>query len=334
MEVSNRRVIRVIFTVDVEGHIGQDPVNRLIYGITNNERRCGIDLLMDLLDRYGVKGLFFVDIAEAWDYGEKKVADVLRHITRRGHFTGVHIHPDHMADPNRRFLHEYSWAEQYDIISNCTDLYERALGRRPEVFRAGRYGADRNTLKILTELGYKADFSQFFGKRDCHIIPPCAVIKPKRQRDGLLEVPVTVFRSFKSPLYSRIDKIDASQTYPEYRMIMDKLKKEEYCDTVVLFAHSFSLLNWRNRPDAPSFSYSKYRRLWRQIEYVINTPEYRFTDMNELIVDLRDTLNNAVEDAAYEPIPELDRFMRFPGLLYRTVMVLKARMDINLREWK
>lgn len=58
--------IKMIMTVDVEGHIGRDPVGSLIYGICQNGKFHGIDEEMDIFDKYGVKGIFFVDIAEAW----------------------------------------------------------------------------------------------------------------------------------------------------------------------------------------------------------------------------------------------------------------------------
>ena len=161
--------MKAIFTVDVEGHVGNDPIRHLIYGETSDGKEYGIDMIMDLLDRNGIRGLFFVDIAEAWDYGEEGVCSVLRHIKDRGHDVGVHIHPDHMADKRRSFLHEYSYDEQYDIIRKCTDFYEDVLKERPEAFRAGKYGANRDTLDILARLGYAADFSQFYGQK-CNVI--------------------------------------------------------------------------------------------------------------------------------------------------------------------
>ena len=72
-------------TVDVEGHAGKDPVAHLIMGESVDGSRYGIDKLMDIFDRHKITALFFVDVAEAWDYGEGKLATVLRHIKERGH---------------------------------------------------------------------------------------------------------------------------------------------------------------------------------------------------------------------------------------------------------
>ena len=53
---------------------------------------------MDVCDTYNVKALFFLDFAEAWDYGCDKIKEVVKLILKRGHDIGVHIHPDHMLD--------------------------------------------------------------------------------------------------------------------------------------------------------------------------------------------------------------------------------------------
>ena len=89
---------KAIFTVDTEGHDGVDPVRYLIFGETKNGEKAGIPLIMDMLDQFNAKGLFFVDFAEAWHYGKEKIIAVVQYIRERGHDVGVHIHPDHMAD--------------------------------------------------------------------------------------------------------------------------------------------------------------------------------------------------------------------------------------------
>ena len=94
---------KVIVTIDTEGHDGKDPISKLILGQTE-KGRYGIEYIMDILDEFDVKALFFVDFAEAWDYGEEKVRNVVDIIKKRGHHVGVHIHPDHMADNKRLFL--------------------------------------------------------------------------------------------------------------------------------------------------------------------------------------------------------------------------------------
>ena len=93
---------KAIFTVDTEGHDGKDPVKSLIFGKTKNGILAGIPMIMDICDKYNVKGLFFVDFAEAWDYGKDSITKVVKYIKKRGHDVGVHIHPDHMMPSKKQ----------------------------------------------------------------------------------------------------------------------------------------------------------------------------------------------------------------------------------------
>lgn len=317
-----------IFTVDVEGHVGTDPVEHLIYGKTRDGKLCGIDMLMDVLDQHHMKGLFFVDIAEAWDYGEDKIAKVLKHIEERGHDIGVHIHPDHMADKKKLFLSEYSRDEQYEIISKCTDFYENVLGHKPLAFRAGKYGANRETLDILAELGYKVDFSEFYGQKWCHIDPPVAKVNVQKLDNGLIEIPVTSYVSLDMGVYSRHDKLDCGQTFSEFRTLMDVLEKNGD-GIAVLFAHSFSLIDWRRIPNAPKFKPELKKRLVQQLDYVNERSNLKNLSLQEAI--------DIYEKAEYKDL-NTDSFVTLKGIMPffwfagRAKTVIKSRFDIRFRK--
>ena len=244
---------QIIITVDTEGHVGIDPVKHLIWGENNNGEQYGIPLIMDLCEEVGAKALFFVDMAEAWHFGKEKIAEVLKYIDSRGHICGVHIHPDHMADPHRLFLYEYSYDEQYEIISKCTDLYEEILGKRPKAFRAGKYGANWDTMNILDALGYKADFSEFYGQKWCGINPHITGDKTVLVKNHLIEVPVMSYRSHFAHLLNRYDKYDINSSLYEQKRVFDLLIKKDI-QTIVAFFHSFSLLNWRILPNCPKLN--------------------------------------------------------------------------------
>ena len=107
----------VLVSIDTEGPCGCNFVDKLIWGRTVDGVNAGIEMLLDIFDSNGVKGLFFVDIAEAWECGSDSIREVLLYIDGRGHDIGVHIHPDRMCDSNRRYLWEYSVAEQRDMIN-------------------------------------------------------------------------------------------------------------------------------------------------------------------------------------------------------------------------
>ncbi|MBQ2945379.1 MAG: polysaccharide deacetylase family protein [Clostridia bacterium] len=313
----------VIFTVDVEGHVGEDPVERLIYGNVNGEK-CGIDLIMDLCDKHSVQGIFFVDIAEAFDYGKEKIANVIKHIIDRGHEVGVHIHPDHMADKKRLFLYEYTADEQYEILNKCTQFYYDAVGKRPLLFRAGKYGANRKTLELLKEFGYAADFSEFYGQKWCGIKPPVCGTDSVKLENGIIEIPVMSYRNSFPCIFNRYDKIDAAMPLSEYKYVMGKFKKDKQTNPIVLFAHSFSLIDWRANPDMPTKNTREIFKLDKMLEYIENCKELKFCKIADLL-ECDYSTESKIATPTVNGIPAL--CYMFP----RAYKVFKMRNDIKKR---
>lgn len=271
----------VIVTVDVEGHVGNEPVRRLIFGETDSGR-FGIEYIMDVFDKVQAKVLFFVDFAEAWDYGRHEIEKVVRTILVRGHYVGVHIHPDHMADKDRAFLWQYSREEQYDIIKKCTDLYVEITGTKPKSFRAGKYGANRDTLDILCELGYQYDFSQFYHQKWCGITPPLTINAPCRYK-SIVEFPVTMHKSVHLGKLVREDKIDIEQmTSGELQYAFLQIMNQQFGNVTTLFLHSFSMLKWFQNPDAPEKDEGKIRKLHLAAEFVAKASELHYIAEDDL----------------------------------------------------
>lgn len=274
-----------IMTVDVEGPKGEgydshDPMRNFIWGISSDGNAYGIDMIMNMIESYGIIGIFFVDIAEAWDYGRYKIEEVITHIRSRGHTVGIHIHPNHILDENRFFLFEYSRKEQFEIIKQCTDLYREVTDEFPVYFRAGKYSANYDTLDILNELGYKYDFSEFFGQKWCGIIPPITADKPCRYKK-LVEIPVTTFYSFNFAGKKRIDKLDLEMTKFGHKYVIEQLS-EGNGNIISLFLHSFSFENWRKNPDNPPFNRKKYKKIRSLVEHVNSNANIQFVRPEQL----------------------------------------------------
>lgn len=268
-----------IITVDTEGHDGLFPIEKLIFGQTK-KGDFGIGRIMDICDEFNVKALFFVDIAECWEYGEDKIRPVIYSIQERGHYIGVHIHPDHMADKKRLFLWEYSEKEQREIITLATHMYKKITGESPIYFRAGKYSANAITLSILKELGYKYDFSQFYGQKWCHINPPVAINYP-HALGTLTEIPVTTFSVGKLFSYEKFEKVDLEMDTRQFRYAINQLNKEDGV-IISLFLHSFSLLNWRKNPDNPTPCYCNIKKMRKQLELVSKKSNITFCNASEL----------------------------------------------------
>ena len=309
----------VLVTIDTEGHDGADPIKHLIFGETA-DGRYGIERIMDEFDKANAKVLFFVDFAEAWDYGRDKVEKVVRTILNRGHNVGVHIHPDHMADKNRLFLYEYTREEQYDIIKRCTDLYTEIVGHPPKSFRAGKYGANYDTLDILCELGYRYDFSEFYHQKWCGIHPELTVNAPCRYK-SIIEFPVTMHQSAHIGPLVREDKLDIEQmTAGELRYGLAQIVKAPFDMVTTLFFHSFSLLKWRDRPDAPEKNEKNLAKLQNAVKAVVENKDMRFITEADL-----DTVNIAdAKSALKSKIPWRNQIKGFCYTYIKALKIVKT----------
>lgn len=315
---------KVLVSIDTEGPAGTDPIEKMIYGKTADGKEYGIRYLMDLFSERNIRGLFFVDIPEIADHGETKIEQVLKDIDAKGHDVGVHVHPDHMADINRRYLWQYSKGEQYEIIARCTDFYEKVLKKQPLSFRAGRYGADNNTLEILDDLGYRYDMSEFYASRYCKITPPVTWNRIVMcGKNGLKEVPVTTFRSLSTPFYSRNDQIDSGNMPSEFRRNIDAIISLDQVDVVSMFFHSFQFLDWRKHPDSPLFSNRRWKKSIMNLDYLLSK-DVEFISEKDL-----DSINLNEKDS----IGTLDRSKGILPYYYfglRAVETIWQRMTLNV----
>lgn len=293
--------------------------------ITNDGNEYGINHIMDICEEFDARVLFFVDIAEAWHFGKQSIANVIEHIIERGHDVGVHIHPDHMADSNRLFLWEYSREEQYEIINKCTEFYKKVVGRAPVAFRAGKYGANRDTLDILNELGYKYDFSQFYSQKWCGINPPVAITLPQRYRN-IIEFPVTVFRSLKIGPIVRYDKIDAVMNEFEYRNIMKQIGKIDRDIVVSLFYHSFSMLDWHDTPDNPRFNKRREEKFVKALKFIHKSRDFNFVDLS--------TLDNIYDCTEKFESENIDDVVATKGFLKSIIFTIAKAYGIRKRNKK
>lgn len=315
---------KVLVSIDTEGPAGSNPVERMIYGKTSDEKEYGIHYLMNIFSAHNIRGLFFVDIPEIADHGADKIERVLKDIEENGHDTGVHVHPDHMADINRRYLWQYSRDEQYEIIARCTDFYTKILRKQPKSFRAGRYGADNNTLSVLDEIGYKYDMSEFHSSRYCKIEPEVTWNRIVTcGKNGLKEVPVTTFRSISIPFYYRNDQIDSGNMPSEFKRNIQAIIQEGTVDVVSMFFHSFQFLDWRKNPDAPSLSKKKKKKAIANLDFLLQQ-DISFISETDL---------DKITENRNDPIGVLDRSKGILPYYYfslRAIETIWQRITLNV----
>lgn len=122
-------------------------------------------LLRPIWDKYQINPIYFVspEVAE-----NKKCCGILKEEIRKGAIIGAHLHPEYI-EPYKKDVSNNTPAEfpcsaydkyiEKEKLYNLTKLIENNLGVKPEWYRAARFGADKDTIDILEELGYKYDSS-------------------------------------------------------------------------------------------------------------------------------------------------------------------------------
>lgn len=273
--------MQALITIDVEAHRGLDPINTFVWGKTK-KGYFGLKLIVEELKNNNLIGLFFVDFAEIYDYGEKPIQEIVSFLLQEGMEIGVHLHPDHFGDKQRTFLWEYSYEEQFNMIQRVTNDYIRLVGKQPMFFRAGKYGANDETIDILQKLGYLVDSSELKFHKWCHISHNSNSNCLYQIRNDLLELPVTIFESFSLLSKKRYDQLDLGNCCSEFKRIINAFIANRTDNMVTLFFHSFSFFPARKNPDnikASRFAIKTFKKnvsflVENKIE-VINPKDFR-----------------------------------------------------------
>jgi hypothetical protein len=242
-----------MITVDVEAQPERavsDPVARLIWGRFPGAPVGGIDALMSIADRHGVKLVMFFDFAERGFYGDS-VLDAAREIHRRGHDLQLHAHSrflpaDRLAQrglaPFKRT--DEVGPEQADFLVEylCEQHAEVADGR-PLAFRGGGYRYNANLLRALVARGVRLNSSYNPGR-------PGQVLSrgPARQflweDTGCLEVPISCVRGSGRPIEFNFNLGRFCNAAGTGRMLdfLEYFYREQGSDALaVLVMHSWSL---------------------------------------------------------------------------------------------
>jgi hypothetical protein len=119
--------------------------------------------LQERFRRRGVKPVHLVDHPIATD--ADSVAMLRQWLERDEISIGTQLHPwvnpphDEEVTTFNSFVGNLPIELERAKIQNLTKAIEAAFGRRPVVYRAGRYGVGPNTAELLEEAGYAADVS-------------------------------------------------------------------------------------------------------------------------------------------------------------------------------
>ena len=315
--------------MDVEGVHGDKPFSQMARGEIGLAEDWGALCLARLFVDCCVEGTFFVDVYESSLYGENVVGKLCQEIDALGQDVQLHTHPSWRDDPRdfealrklkrsrcfmpqtKDFLYKCSLEEQIELISWGSNFLSNFLGKRPVAHRAGGYGADENTLRALSELGFAIDSSMF-------VHPNCRLDLKKNSIDfkhGVLQIPITGFEKHQRlTLGAELSR----RHFPFFRTGVDDCGLDEllwFVDEMAgsgtrvmnLFMHSYSLLDFDKtfawfRPSESRRQ--KLRNFLKQIRHrddvkVISMREFYETQIQSLpleqIVHSKDLIPSRIE---------------------------------------
>lgn len=149
----------------------------------------GIEKICTVLNNAGVRASFFLNVYEYTVWGRSELTSIAKLIHDFGHDVELHTHPIWIDRLCRENMFQFSLEEQRNIIRWGADFIEKATGRRPRIHRAGAYGYNLDTLRALSECGFVADSSNYYGHpfSRCMLTRNCPV-----ESHGIMELPVSM----------------------------------------------------------------------------------------------------------------------------------------------
>ncbi|NML60319.1 polysaccharide deacetylase [Massilia sp. RP-1-19] len=253
-------MVNVFITVDVElwcdGWTDIDrrfaqAMRKYIYGDTA-QGGFGIPYQLNVLNEHGLDAVFFVEPLFSARFGPQPLADIVGLIQSAGQEVQLHLHTEWVDEARtpllpdvtskRQHLRYYTLAEQTSLIAQGAGMLERAGARRPDAFRAGSFGFNRDTIGALAANGIPFDSSYnatLFGP-DSGVLPGELATAPFAC-GGVHEYPMTVFMDGTRKL--RHVQLTAC-SHGEIEGLL--LQAAERGDTdFVILSHGFELLNKR-----------------------------------------------------------------------------------------
>lgn len=261
------------------------------------------NLLRPIWDKYQVTPIYFVSPEVIED---EECCKVLQSERSKGAIIGAHLHPEYI-EPEKKHLKGGEPAEfpcfayNKDIekkkIENLTQMIESKIGERPIWYRAARFGADKDTIEILQEAGFKydssftphIDWSSKGGPNhsktplDKYYIDTADIYSANRGYKGkIIELPVTITGKRWGLLGKLLPQNwlfykwirPSHMTYLEQKSMLRKLRKEERKSIVMMF-HSMEVMVGKT-PYVRNKFMQKYF-LWRLEHTIICAKKYEYT---------------------------------------------------------
>jgi hypothetical protein len=283
--------MKVFFTVDTEFHPldgkwskERAPIDlqRDIYGTTPTGDY-GAIFQAELLREYGLKGVFFVEALSGYVAGCDALSPIVRQLQGDGHEVGLHLHPEWLRRapcssvlPGKQgqLMHSFSKDDQCTLIARGVEKLMACGVERVYSFRAGGYGANRDTLGALSSNGIPFDSSHnmcWLGIT-CNIETDNFIFQPT-YLDGVFEFPVSCFQDW--PGHWRHAQLCACSSGELQGALLSAWRNGWYAFVIV--SHSFELIRRGEANQGPPWSADKVvLRRFKQLCEFLRTNQDKF----------------------------------------------------------
>lgn len=178
--------INNIFTVDLEDwYQGNEIIKIKDKHLYEDRIDYSTNKLIDLLDEFSIKATFFV-----LGHSIEKKPNLLRKISDSGHEIASHGY-------SHELIYNQNRNEFLEETKKSKNLIEDIIGDEVIGYRASNWSIIHKSLwalDILQDIGFKYDSSIYPTKNYLYGIPS-APVNPYFHRNGLLEIPPTVFKA-------------------------------------------------------------------------------------------------------------------------------------------
>lgn len=224
----------------------------------------GIHYQIDVFERHGIKGVFFIDPMPALVWGQDAVDAIFHPILDAGHEVQLHCHtewldfaPGDPFGPERgQNIKDFALETQVAILDYARERLIAAGAPPPTMFRAGNYGANEDTLRALARLGIARDssFAAGFAGSDCAIDLSMGRCEPTL-RFGVEEWPIAAIEAKGGWRHGQITALSAG----EMIAAITHAAEHEW-PAFILVSHSFEFFN-RERGEANPVLMRRFERL-------------------------------------------------------------------------
>jgi peptidoglycan/xylan/chitin deacetylase (PgdA/CDA1 family) len=287
---------KLIFSIDTEVDVHYpnfDPLfdtpDRQIYGRIGG-KEVGICYMMNKFREYGCEATFFLTPYEAGLWQGRSLKGVAKDIIDRGFDCQLHTHVDEVS-VRKKFIAEFSYEKQLEIISKGKQLLERWTNRPVTWHRGGHLSCNQDTIRALNQLGFVGDSSFCYGWGSCADLRiPVKQRNELKKLNQIWELPLTTFRTI--PLIPNYRNVDINMcVLAELKKVVRQAVDNELPYLVVLL-HSNSFV----RPVNGEYVVlpKELERFNRFIEFIGKQKDIQHTNFSKLKINNEKTSEESV----------------------------------------